>query len=168
LPHKRWLWDGRGFYDNRPGKWASHPGTELVSYAEFKRRMRVAAAENCEHQDATELSFDEMKAVRDKENCFRIVELGIPKGADVTVLAKPVWSKASQSITLLAPDPPKSPDHMRFMFRIMKGHTIDTLANLLKHRAGALKVYLGFAAMGAITILCGEEMLRDGVVFSVS
>ena len=130
--------------------------------------MFVAAEENCEYQDATELSCKEMKAARDRENSFRVLELGIPRGANVTVLANPIWSEASKSISLVPPDPPKSLDHMRFEFRMMKGHTIDTLANLLKHRAGALKVYLGFVAMGVLTILCGEEMRRDGIVFSVS
>eukprot|EP00918_Siedleckia_nematoides_P052646 GHVU01115017.1.p1 GENE.GHVU01115017.1~~GHVU01115017.1.p1 ORF type:complete len:544 (+),score=88.56 GHVU01115017.1:79-1710(+) len=162
LPDKLWLWDGKGFYDNNPGNWASFPGKGHVPYSEFKRRLAIAAEENAEHQDAKEpgTSRDAMKMNRDKENAFRIVELGISE-SDVTVLGKPEWSQTTQGITLVQPEVPETVDELHFQFRIMKGHTID---NLLNHRNGALKVYLGFAAMGVLTVAYGEEMIRNNVV----
>ena len=46
----------------------------------------------------------------------------------------------------------------RFLFRILKGFSID---NIIKHRQGSMLVYLGFAAMGVMTVGSGEEMIRD-------
>ena len=50
-----------------------------------------------------------------------------------------------------------------FELRILKGHTIE---NLLKHRKASLSVYIGFAVIGAATVLAGEEMVRDSVKVS--
>jgi hypothetical protein len=48
-----------------------------------------------------------------------------------------------------------------FEFRILKGHTIG---NLMKQRNGALHVYFGLACMGMLTVMGGEEMIRDCLV----
>ena len=43
--------------------------------------------------------------LRDDENCFRIVELGIPKGEKVTILASPrVLTGSERKITFVSPD----------------------------------------------------------------
>ena len=43
--------------------------------------------------------------MRDEENCFRIVELGIPKGEKVTILASPrVLPGSDRKITFVSPD----------------------------------------------------------------
>ena len=41
-------------------------------------QMLEAARENALYQSATELSSRDMLAARDEENCFRVVEVGIP------------------------------------------------------------------------------------------
>eukprot|EP01051_Picozoa_sp_SAG22_P024907 SAG22_NODE_7125_length_773_cov_0.973294_2_plen_110_part_00 len=107
-----------------------------------------------------------MIAARDKENCFRLAELGI-SASDVTVLGKPVWIEPDEDadgrIAIVPPDPPANIGPPRFHFRILRGHTIE---NLLKHREESLKVYLGFAAMGACALLFGEELTRNSIVVS--
>ena len=51
-----------------------------------------------------ERGFDLAKN-RDRENCFRIVELGIPKGEKVTILASPrVLLGGERKITFVSPD----------------------------------------------------------------
>ena len=164
-----WLWVGKGFYDNRPGSWASHPGVDYLDYAEFRRRVKAAAYENARYQDATEMSPSEMAEARDKENCFRIAELGIG-ASDVVVMGKPV--PRDGDIEIAAPsavsmanfksvlEKGSDVDEPRFVFRILKGHNID---NLLKQRAGSVQAYLGFAGIGALTVAYGEELIRDSV-----
>ena len=44
-----WYWNGRGFYDNRPGHWASFPSKEMINYEEFKKRIKIASEENSRH-----------------------------------------------------------------------------------------------------------------------
>lgn len=164
-----WLWSGKGFYDNRPGHWSSYPNVELLDYATFRQRIPIAARENARSQDATEMSFSEMESMRDRENCFRVVELGVASESAVVVLGKPqlIVSKdggASGSSFIVIGAPNATSDNNitdpRFLFRILKGHTVD---NLIKHRNASLLVYLGFAAMGAMTVAAGEEQIRDSL-----
>ena len=106
LSPQGWYWNGKAFYDNRPGRWASFPGKEMLSYDEFSRRIPLAAIENAKHQEATELSPQEMRNTRDSDNCFRIVELGIP-ACDVVILGKPhlEYSKSGEpQIVISEPD----------------------------------------------------------------
>ena len=88
LSPENWYWNGKGFYDNKPGHWAKFPGIEMLNYNEFKKRIPIAANQNAECQEITEWSPEKMKAERDRENCFRIVELGIPV-CDVVIVGKP-------------------------------------------------------------------------------
>ena len=46
LSPKDWLWNGKGFYDNRPGSFSSFPDKQMVDYDEFKKRVQIAAKEN--------------------------------------------------------------------------------------------------------------------------
>ena len=107
-----WYWNGKGYYDNRPGSWSSFPGKEMLSYDEFRRRLPIAAKENSECQEATRLSTAAMEKARDRENCFRIVELGIP-ACDVVIVGKPrlEYSKNGEPLIVLGePDQPASYD----------------------------------------------------------
>jgi len=95
--------------------------------------MAIAAGQNAKHQEATEYGESLMKRVRDEENCFRIVELGIPAG-DVVVFCKPSLEYTSSGEPhIVLGDPQRSEDfgEQRYYFRILKGHTIE---NLLKMR----------------------------------
>ena len=135
---------------------------------DFKNRMKVAAKENSVYQEATKKGPEEMRRDRDKENCFRISELGIPNHADVVVLGKPQMMLGNDAdggeFIIGPPDQASSIDNPRFYFRILKGHTID---NLMKHRAFSLKAYLGFAGMGMLTIEHGLSLMRDSMVLVV-
>ena len=105
----------------------------MLSYDEFRRRLPIAAKENSEHQEATEMSPKAMMKARDKENCFRIVELGIP-ACDVVIVGKPRLEYSDNGKPLIVigePDQPTYYDKERFNFRILRGHTIK---NLLKMR----------------------------------
>jgi len=183
-----WLWNGKGFYDNNSSErgWMSHYGTELVSYPEYARRLETAREENCRHQEASEWSYGTMQAMRDEENCFRFVEIGI-SAAEVVVVARPCFEEeAQQARELLAeqatPEPggdavvhasgrprgrivlrpptKKGAGEAQFEFRILRGHTAE---QLLKHRDVSGLVFVGFAVMGLLTIAAGEEMIRDSV-----
>lgn len=171
-----WHWNGKGFYDNRKKPWQSHSGQGVFAWRDFKRKMKEAAAQNARHQEATEETEAGMLALRDSENCFRVSELGISSGA-VTVLGKPIrtengikivppTTRASQRCAVgrtnldhFATSPQQETEEWEpiFLFRILKGHSIEELTI---HRKGALRVYLGFAAMGLATVYFGEEMIR--------
>jgi hypothetical protein len=106
-----------------------------------------------------------MARARDSENCFRVVEMGVGRGSEVVILGKPqVRDGPNGQHTVVEIGPPdketqKSVDP-QFMFRILKGGTVD---NLVKHRQGSLQAYQGFAAMGAMTVLAGEEIIRNSL-----
>ena len=54
------------------------------------------------------MSSDAMRRLRDKENCFRIVELGIP-ACDVVIVGKPrlEYSKSGEPLIIIGePDVP--------------------------------------------------------------
>lgn len=74
-PDKQWLWNGACFYDDHIPEKASYAACEAVNYQEFKSRMDKAADENAKYQTATEFNSIQMQANRDKENCFRLVEV---------------------------------------------------------------------------------------------
>jgi hypothetical protein len=165
----------------------SKRSTHTISFDEFEDRAKVAAEENAEMQTATKDSPNVLRRDRDHENCFRIAELGIPAGSDVVVLGAPQIATESwlDEMLLLHDDddeaalmhakekkkkrldgalvigPPPTVTAVaqpRFLFRILKGFAIDTL---ITHREGSMLVYLGFAAMGVMTVGSGEEMIRD-------
>lgn len=167
FPHG-WLWSGKGFYDNNPGNWSTYPGVETLDYKDFKRRMLMAAEENAKYQDASDKSTTSMRLSRDKENCFRVSEIGIPNYSDVVVLGKPQLTLGNNAdgndLIIAPPDQPTSWANFsdpRFNFRILKGHSVD---NLMKHRTGAMQAYLGFGAMGVATIEFGLSCIRDSLV----
>ena len=54
----------------------------------MQKRIRESAILNSQYQEIRDWG-DDLASMRDAENCFRIVELGIPKGEKVTVLASP-------------------------------------------------------------------------------
>ena len=177
-----WLWNGKGFYDNnsRAEHWMSYYETQFVQYPEYAKHMAVAKEENSRYQRASEYSYDEMMRRRDEENCFRFAELGI-SASEVVVVGKPTYTDRSASsskerrssgrrgwrhrptssgITIGPPDE-KSASEAQFEFRILRGHTAEQLLN---HRQMSTNVFLGLAAMAALTIGAGEEMIRDAVV----
>ena len=109
----------------------------MLNYQEFKRRVRIAAEENSRHQEATEMSPDEMRRARDTDNCFRIVELGIPS-CDVVIVGKPrleYSSNGEPEIVIGEPDQPADFGEERFNFRILRGHTVE---NLIKMRRATM------------------------------
>lgn len=180
-----WLWNGKGYYDNnsRERSWMSHYGVGMLSYPEFARRLATAREENCRFQEASEWSYGTMQSMRDEENCFRFVELGISAG-EVVVVARPciveegpqpllaeraaARQTGEESVALapprsrivLRPPDKKGVSEAQFEFRILKGHTAE---QLLKHRNASTLVFVGFAVMGLATIAAGEEMIRDSV-----
>eukprot|EP00933_Yihiella_yeosuensis_P040140 TRINITY_DN34356_c0_g1_i1.p1 TRINITY_DN34356_c0_g1~~TRINITY_DN34356_c0_g1_i1.p1 ORF type:complete len:277 (+),score=26.69 TRINITY_DN34356_c0_g1_i1:114-833(+) len=155
-----WYWQPNGFYDNNPGSWSRWNRAEMLSYDQLSSRIPVAAQLNAQHQRATDYSVREMQEHRNSENCFRVVELGIPAGAEVTVLAKPRVGSGARTIVLCPPPQTSTIDEEKFQFRILQGHTVE---NLVTHRKASLQVYFGFAVMGMITVYVGEEAIRDGV-----
>ena len=159
-----WMFHPNGFYDNNPGSWSSFKNVEEVNYTEFKRRIAVTNNENSRHQEYTYWGYDKMKKKRDSENCFRIVELGIPNYFDVVILARPIIDNLTGDLKLVPPAKPNffEINEARFYFRILCGK--DNIDNLMKHRNASLVAYLGFALMGIFTIIYGEEIMRDALV----
>lgn len=177
-----WIWDPRGYYDNRNPlpHWAKWTSKGPVSYNELKARVEFTRDLNSEKQEFTEYSTDKMHNYRDKENCFRIVELAIPRNSEVTVLANPKYdSKAENKISLVPPELGNqvisgekkehwsdkfakkgaiSPDQVRFQFRILKGHTID---NLIRHIKLSIWVYFGLGVLGLNTVYYGQKLLKE-------
>ena len=153
-----WLWNGKGFYDNNSSDdaWMSHYGVSMVSFPEFAQRLATAREENCRHQRASEWDYHTMQQMRDEENCFRFVELGI-SASEVVVVARPHYEGGQ---IVLRPPVAKEVGEAQFEFRILKGHTAE---QLLKHRNASVLVFVGFAVMGLATIAAGEEMIRDSV-----
>ena len=98
-----------------------------------------------------------MQQMRDEENCFRFVELGI-SASEVVVVARPHYEGGR--IVLRPPLANADVGEAQFEFRILKGHTAE---QLLKHRTASGLVFVGFAVMGLATIAAGEEMIRDSV-----
>ena len=179
-----WYWNGKGFYDNHVPSSAKYGGygKHTISFDEFEDRAKVAAEENAKMQTATEDSPNVLRRDRDNENCFRIAELGIAAGSDVVVLGAPqiateswldemillhgdddeaVLTHAKEkkkkrlegALVIGAPPTVTAVAQPRFLFRILKGFAID---NLIAHRQGSMLVYLGFAAMGVMTVGSGE------------
>jgi hypothetical protein len=175
-----WYWNGKGFYDNHVPSGAKYGGygKHTISFDEFEDRAKVAAEENAKMQTATEDSPNVLRRDRDNENCFRIAELGIAAGSDVVVLGAPqiateswldetillhgdddeaVLTHAKEkkkkrlegALVIGAPPTVTAVAQPRFLFRILKGFAIDTL---ITHREGSMLVYLGFAAMGVMTV----------------
>ena len=95
-----WLWTANAFYDNRPGKWASHTRTEILDYKQFKIQAEKASEENSLYQQATTMSPQNMVKARDSDNCFRIVELGIPNNSDVVIVGMPHSEDSGKSSSL--------------------------------------------------------------------
>ena len=160
-----WVFHPKGFYDNNPGTvWPSFKKVEEVNYTEFKRRIAITKEENSKHQEYTYWNYDKMMKKRDDENCFRVVELGIPNYFDVVLLARPVVDDVTGDIKLVSPEEANFLDisKARFYFRILWGN--DNIDNLMKHRKASMQAYLGFAAMAASTIIYGEELMRDALV----
>ena len=153
-----WLWNGKGFYDNNSSRaaWMSHYGASVVRFPEFAQRLATAREENCRHQRASEWDYHTMQQMRDEENCFRFVELGI-SASEVVVVARPHYEGGR---IVLRPPVAKDAGEAQFEFRILKGHTAE---QLLKHRNASVLVFVGFAVMGLATIAAGEEMIRDSV-----
>lgn len=164
--------------------WASYPGIESLGFEEFFSRIAVASEENSMHQEATVKSKEEMRADRNAENCFRFVELGIPNFADVIVVGRPSYqamipgkskgginigeiSKQEACMLVLSPPCDKLSgadiDDPLFQFRILKGHTIESLRS---HCAGSIRVYYGFAVIGATTIIYGTILIAKGIEVS--
>jgi len=130
----------------------------------LRSRISVAAELNAQHQDATKVSTEGMRLARDADNCFRIVEFGIPAGADVVVLARPTFQGGPRPIRL---SPPLSGNTFdpRFQFRILQGHTVE---NLIKHRNASIQAYFGFGIMGMFTVYYGQYLIRDSIEVSYS
>ena len=55
----------------------------------LKNRINVAAEENAKMQPFAKGAPEYMRKTRDADNCFRVVELGIPNHSEITILAKP-------------------------------------------------------------------------------
>ena len=158
-----WVFQGKGFYDGNPGSWSSFPDTYVSDYQTFKNRINVAAEENAKMQPFAKGAPEYMRKTRDADNCFRVVELGIPNHSEITILAKPEVSDDGKNIYLCPPKEInyKSIDKARFTFRIVQGHTID---NLIKLKLTATRVYSNFAWIAIFTILYGEELIRDAYI----
>ena len=70
----------------------------------MQKRIRESAILNTKYQEIKDPAYD-LARMRDNENCFRIVELGIPKGEQVTILASPrVLPGGERKITFVSPD----------------------------------------------------------------
>jgi len=164
------LWEPRGFYDKDNNgddglpSWApgSDSQAQMVSADELIERGSRAAELNSQNTIYCEPTFSrgELRGRRDQENCFRVTELAIPRGCDVTILAKPV-KNAQGKVMLVPPNSaedgadPDSPDAQRFRFRFLKGHTVE---NLLKQRDLNIVTYYGFALVGAfITVWAADD-----------
>lgn len=101
-----WYWTPKAYYDNNEPlrNWAKWPKNELISYSELRQRIITAAQLNNQHQEIVEWGHN-LAAERDADNCFRVVELGIPEGEEVTVLASPrIIEGSDRKITFVSPD----------------------------------------------------------------
>jgi len=189
---------------------------EFISTAELLQRMPQAAATNARQTKYHYYNYDNsgppVEETRDAEFAWRIAELAVPAGQDVTIVAKPVYvdeaasemkqlaegsthgrrdaialheglhGNGERKLMLVDPDREdwKNPtdgaaawmravaagqpapedrvdDSMRFHFRILKGHTVETL---LSQRSGSRWSYLGLGAAGVALFFMG----LDGVV----
>mmetsp|Transcript_18348 Transcript_18348/g.52467 ORF Transcript_18348/g.52467 Transcript_18348/m.52467 type:complete len:760 (+) Transcript_18348:70-2349(+) len=175
----KFLWEPRGFYDSvKNGGYNDVPAyasarfrkTEMVSAAELLERAQAAARQNALNTPFCEPTFsrDELIERRDQENCFRYTELAIPRGASVTVLARPMVAEAGTGegaecrIRLTSPlcssEEGKEAIDLkldRFRFRIRSGHTVENLLRLHDLNATAYYVlavvgfcFAGWAAAG--------------------
>merc|ERR1712194_652566 len=107
--NKELLWEPRGFYDKDDTRDDSIPAyaedtkSEMVSATELIAKAARAADINSRMTPYCEPTFarDKLRSRRDQENSFRVAELAIPRGCDVTVLARPV-KNASGQVTLVA------------------------------------------------------------------
>lgn len=160
---RKFLWEPRGFYDANPRKhekgeddlpsYAVDRTSEMVSVDELLAKAANAAEINSRMTSYCEPTFrrELLQKRRNEENCFRVTELGIPRGCEVTVLARPV-KDAAGNVRLVAPNSAEDgadvdhPDAQRYRFRIMKGHTVD---NILRQRSLNMMAYKGFAILGA-------------------
>ena len=98
-------------------------------------------------QIATESWLDEMLLLHDDDDEAALMH------------AKEKKKKRLDGALVIGPPPTVTAvAQPRFLFRILKGFAIDTL---ITHREGSMLVYLGFAAMGVMTVGSGEEMIRD-------
>lgn len=152
----KFLWEPRGFYDHNVDKlpsYAEDQQAEMVLPREMLRKAGVAATLNSRHTPFCEPTFarDSLTERRHQEDCFRVTELAIPRGSDVTVLAKPVKTPDGK-VMLVAPNSAEdgadvdNPEAERFRFRILKGHSVE---NLLKQRSLNIMEYYGQAIVGA-------------------
>jgi|ERR1712192_34103 len=155
----KFLWEPRGFYDKDNDSkdsvphWAADHESQMVSVSELLQKAERAAELNSSNTIYCEPNFNrsELRGRRDEENCFRVTELAIPNGSDVTVLAKPTATPDGK-LVLVPPNSAEdgadvdSPEAQRFRFRILKGHTVE---NLLKQRDANIMSYYGFAVLGA-------------------
>lgn len=95
--------------------------------------------------------------MRDKENGFRIVELGIQNGTEVTIVAKPEYDANEKRVIRLVE--PQASESQELQFSILKGHTID---NFLKQRGSDVFLgdlqgfYLKCGALGLFLVGCGQ------------
>merc|ERR1712107_820101 len=142
------------------GSWSCWLRDEMLTYQELRSRIPVAASLNAKNQDATDLSGQAMRGARDADNCFRIVELGIPAGSDVVIVARPIFQGGPRPIHL---SPPRSPGNVfdaRSQFRILQGHTIK---NLIQHRNASMRIYFGFCLIGVLTAYYGQSLISDSL-----
>jgi hypothetical protein len=63
-------------------------------------------------------------------------------------------------VAIVPPPPAEGVDAQRFLFRILRGHTVETLQ---KHRSGSLRAYLWFLAGAFGSVGVGEEFVRDSL-----
>eukprot|EP00933_Yihiella_yeosuensis_P018547 TRINITY_DN15185_c0_g1_i1.p1 TRINITY_DN15185_c0_g1~~TRINITY_DN15185_c0_g1_i1.p1 ORF type:complete len:836 (-),score=167.04 TRINITY_DN15185_c0_g1_i1:59-2566(-) len=168
----KFLWEPRGFYDSvRGGSYDDVPPytstkfrrTEMVSAQELLERAEAAARENSSRTPYCEPTFTRQELVqrRNQENCFRYTELAIQRGAEVTVLARPMIAEAGTGegvecrVRLVSPlseedlgtDLGDFVDSKadRFRFRILKGHRVE---NLLMQRDVSSITYYGLIVIG--------------------
>lgn len=175
-PANKFLWEPRGFYDSvKGGGYNDVPAyanmkyrrAEMVTAKELLKRAEVAARENSSNTPFCEPTFTRamLHRRRDEENCFRYAELSIPRDSPITILARPMISEAGTGgvgadccIHLVPPaqeDEDGRRQAERFHFRILKGHSIDSLLrptdlNLSAHYAMAVGglLFSTWAALG--------------------
>jgi len=159
-PASKFLWEPRGFYDKNNASESRLPdyvpledqNSKMVGAAELLEKASRAASLNSEKTPYCEPTFsrESLRARRNEESCFRITELAIPRGSDVTILGKPVTNPQGK-VMLVPPNSAEdgadvdNPDAQRYRFRILKGHTVE---NLLKQRSVNILQYYGFAVVG--------------------
>eukprot|EP00929_Paragymnodinium_shiwhaense_P045096 TRINITY_DN23086_c0_g2_i1.p1 TRINITY_DN23086_c0_g2~~TRINITY_DN23086_c0_g2_i1.p1 ORF type:complete len:484 (+),score=118.77 TRINITY_DN23086_c0_g2_i1:81-1532(+) len=129
VPEARWRWHAAAYYDGceREAKplWASYPLDATVSFSDFHNRLKVAAKENNEKSRRFDDKTGPLTGRRDRDYGFRYFEFGIPRGAAVTVLAKPVASTVNGKTTITLVPPDEEVDGHKYRFRILQGHCID-------------------------------------------